>query len=251
MSLKCVDVDFRYRRSPRWVFRGLSWEIPSGRRTVLLGPNGAGKSTLLRVLAGIEKPRNGEVVIDGKEVRARTRRRADIPQVAWMPQEMTAIRGLTVVEQVAYAAWLSGMPERMARVRAAVAVEQVHLDDKATHRARTLSGGQLRRLGLAEALVVDADYLLLDEPTAGLDPAQRQNFRDILSGLSLPGLVVSTHQTDDIAELFDHVTVLADGAIPFDGSVGEFRALAASTDGPGRASTEERAFASLVGGGAH
>lgn len=248
MPLLCADVTFRYRRRSSPIFDDLSWAAPNIGRTVLLGPNGAGKSTLLKLLAGIHRPQQGTVELDGRPVRPRRGgNRSAGPRVAWMPQDITAIKGLTTLEQVGYAGWLAGMSGSRARTRAVAAVEQVQLGAKADERSASLSGGQLRRLGLAEALVLDADYLLLDEPTAGLDPAQRQNFRDILLGLPSGGLVVSTHQTDDIADVFDHVTVLAAGKILFDAGLPEFRALPASRV-PASAGLEERVFTALVGG---
>ena len=165
----------------------------------MLGPNGAGNTTLLRLLAGDLRARSGQVSItkDGqRSVSGSSLRR----QVAWMPQSVSAVAGLNVLEQVAYSGWLGGLPTKVAMRRADGAVRLVLLDDGRDAAATTLSGGQLRRVGLADALAMRADYLLLDEPMAGLDPAQRANFREVLKGLPDCGLVVSTHQTDDVAD---------------------------------------------------
>jgi ABC-2 type transport system ATP-binding protein len=169
-----------------------------------------------------------------------------------MPQTVTAVPGLTVSEQVAYAGWLGGLKESVAQARATETVVQVGLEAERDQQSSVLSGGQLRRVGLAEALVLHADHLLLDEPMAGLDPAQRGNFRSILMSLPPCGLVVSTHQTDDVAEVFERVTVLADGGIRFDGSVAQFEALAPAAAVGGRSSSVvDRAFATFVAGGRH
>lgn len=241
--LRAAGVGFGYglvRRTE--VFTDLDWAVPPGRRTVLLGPNGAGKSTLLKLLAGYLQPRSGEIV--------RPRDADGSVRVGWMPQDITAIRGLTVLEQVTYAGWLTGMSRSSATVRARDALATVLLAGRADARAASLSGGQLRRLGLAEALAVDVDVLLLDEPTAGLDPAQRGNFREIVR--SIPedvAVVVSTHQVDDLDDLFQHVTVLADGTITFDGPVAGFRGLAEELGVPD--GSVEQIFSALVRGGLH
>lgn len=159
-----------------------------------------------------------------------------------MPQSVDAVPRLTAVEQVAYAGWLAGMSARSARDAAPGALAAVGLADQAATRTARLSGGQLRRVGLAECLVRSAPYLLLDEPTAGLDPAQRRRFRSVLGELSTVGLIVSTHETHDIEGLFDRVVVLNAGRIVFDGVPEDFL-RSASTN----ADSFEDAYAQLVG----
>ncbi|MET7376922.1 ABC transporter ATP-binding protein [Micromonospora arida] len=247
MALIVENLGFSYRFGRHRVFDDLSWVVPAEVKTILLGPNGAGKSTLLRLLSGILRPQRGRVFFSegGDRSTSRDLRR----RVAWMPQNITPVRGLTVVEQIAYAGWLAGLRETEARQRASVVVEQVALTEKANTRSEALSGGQLRRLGLAEALVLQADYLVLDEPTAGLDPAQRLNFRKVLMGLPSCGLVVSTHQIDDIADVFDRVAVMAAGQMLYDGGLSDFHAL--SPDGDRSRASTEQIFASFLQGVDH
>lgn len=223
------------------VFDGLDWSVPARATTLLLGPNGAGKSTLLKLLAGFERPRRGVVRVD-----TQTSRRALYERVGWMPQDVQPARGLTVEEQVEYAAWLCGVPRSEVRSRARAAVASVDLTDLRSRLATDLSGGQLRRLGLAQALVRKAPVLLLDEPTAGLDPAQALVFKDVVRALDVPGgLVISTHQVDDLAGQVDRVAVLSAGQFQFQGTVDEFR-----TQGDRQASLAET-FAAMIGGGGH
>ncbi|WP_281285594.1 ABC transporter ATP-binding protein [Cellulomonas aerilata] len=226
------------------MLRDLSWAVPPGSRTVLLGPNGAGKSTLMKILAGVLDPVQGSVAatVGGRGISGRARRKV----VAWMPQDVVPVPGLTVLEQVTYAGWLSGLTTSEASRRAPHALEQVRLNDLAQRRADQISGGQLRRLGLAEVLVRDSSVLLLDEPTAGLDPAQRLAFRQLLQTCPRT-LVVSTHQLDDIDTVFDRVVMLVAGRIRFDGTTSEFFSIAGERGG----ADAEAVFAAFVGDGSH
>jgi ABC-2 type transport system ATP-binding protein len=218
--LRADGVDFSYsRRRRRSLFSSLDWAVTPGKTTLLLGPNGAGKSTLLKLLAGYERPTHGRVTYQGDSSRSGL-----FASVGWMPQHIEAARGLTAIEQLEYAAWVGGSSRKEARAISRSCLDLVQLSDKAGTRSTQLSGGQLRRLGLAQALVRRAPVLLLDEPTAGLDPAQSINFRSILRQVESPGgIVVSTHQVADIADDVDRVAVLTDGRFVFDGTVDEFR----------------------------
>ncbi len=233
----------RWRRNI--VFSGLDWKVEPGATTMLLGPNGAGKSTLLKLLCGYEVPDAGTVDFDGK-----TGRRTLYANVGWMPQDVQPARGLTVSEQVEYAAWVGGESRRDARALARQAVIDVDLEEKKDVRTDRLSGGQLRRVGLAQAVVRRSPVLLLDEPTAGLDPAQAANFRRLLRSLDYPGgIVISTHQVHELEDDVDRVAVLAGGEIQFAGTVAALRAIGSRPGHPPVGLAE--AFAGLIGGGGH
>lgn len=188
--------------------RGLTWEVPAG-RTLLLGPNGAGKSTLLKVFCGIVRPSSGRIT------------GLTPSQVGYMPQVVRPVHGLTIHEQVAYAGWLAGLPRATTEARARDALVDVGLGDLADRPSGAVSGGQMRRVGVAEALMSDGDLLVLDEPTAGLDPTQRRNLADLL--VRLPrSVVVATHQIEDIDSTYDNVAVVFDGTVRFSGSVDDY-----------------------------
>lgn len=249
-TLRFGGVSFAYGsgrlgRGPRTrVFEDFSWEVPAG-RTVLLGPNGAGKTTLLGLGASALLPGAGDVRVGTLSSASRRESAAFRRAVGWMPQQVRAIAGLTSREQVAYAGWLKGLDRRAAWEAAGTALDQVDLAAEAGRRTSHLSGGQQRRVGLAQILVHKADVLLLDEPTAGLDPNQRARFRDVLREIArdVP-VVVSTHQVDDLTDLFDTVVVMDHGRLVFTGSPAAFMALAPA----GAAHPAEAAYGTLVMG---
>lgn len=220
MTLTLTDCTFAYRRANRPVLENLTYSLPAG-LTILLGPNGAGKSTLLKLAASVTRPVIGNVSIGGVESGQRDFRK----MVAWMPQQITAMTGLTAREQVAYTGWLKGMNRSEAWNHAEEALALVDLREQTNKRASQLSGGQLRRLGVASALVHKARILLLDEPTAGMDPTQRRTFRDVLTtivGTSQVRVLMSTHDVADLATDADYVTVLHQGRIRYHGTSESF-----------------------------
>jgi ABC-2 type transport system ATP-binding protein len=196
--------------------------------TGLLGPNGAGKTTLLRILATVLAPDAGTLSLLGRDPfdpadRLEIRRR-----LGYLPQDPGFHRGFTAFEAVDYIAVLKEHTERRARhdeVRRVL--ELVGLTDVATRRVRALSGGMRRRLGLAQALLGTPELLVLDEPTAGLDPEHRMRFRDLVSAAAEDTTVVlSTHQTEDVAALCSWVVVVSAGRAQFAGTVSELVAVA-------------------------
>ncbi|WP_288784367.1 ATP-binding cassette domain-containing protein [uncultured Cutibacterium sp.] len=225
------DVTFSYRRHHE-VLHGVNIEFMPG-RTALLGPNGAGKSTLFSLSSGATVPQSGKIKLGTAEASSRALRR----RVGLMSQTVRPIAGLTVREQVTYCGWLMGLGTREAATKAEKVIADVDLSEKADERSSRISGGQLRRVGLAQVIVGQPEVLLLDEPTAGLDPAQRMRFRDVLERIPNDRVtVVSTHQVDDLADGYDRVVVLSSGRVVFDGTPHEFLDLAPE-DAPHRAET--------------
>ncbi|MFD8978468.1 ATP-binding cassette domain-containing protein [Streptomyces sp. NPDC059564] len=246
MTLRLTGIGFRYTRSAA-VFDGFDLSISSP-ATVLLGPNGAGKSTLMGLAATHLQAETGTVSWRYTTPGSRRERVAYVRAVAWLPQEVVAIPGLKVREQVAYMGWLKGMSRTAAWDASKEALERVKLTDLADRRSHQLSGGQKRRMGLAGALTHKSELILMDEPTAGLDPTQRKIFRKLLDTLREDvHIVVSTHQTEDLADSYSEVVVLDQGQVRFQGSTEAFHALAgAGTDNPRERA--EAAYAELVRG---
>ena len=186
----------------------------------LLGPNGAGKTTLIRTLATVLRPTSGTLtLLGGLDLRELRRR------IGYLPQEFGYYRRFTVREFVEYMAWLKEMPARDIPAAVQRSVERVGLADRADDRLKTLSGGMVRRAGIAQAIVNDPEVLLLDEPTAGLDPAQRMRFRELLVELGTDAcVIVSTHLVEDVGTACSQVAVMDQGRIVFYGTPAELTA---------------------------
>ena len=225
-SVVLAGVSKKYGRSPALSDVGLS--LAPG-ITGLLGPNGAGKTTLLRILATALAADEGEVRVLGQDPTTSAGRTTIRRNLGYLPQEAGFPRGFTTFGFVDYLAILKEWTERDTRhAEVRRVLDQVDLGDLATKRVHALSGGQRRRVLLAQALLGQPDFLVLDEPTTGLDPAQRARLRDILSTAGERAtLVLSTHQTEDVAALCERVIVLDAGRVHFDGSVAELIASAA------------------------
>ena len=197
--------------------------------TGLLGPNGAGKTTLLRILATALAADRGRVRVLGADPAVMADRTAIRRRLGYVPQETGFPRGFTAFGFVDYIAILKEWSERDARhAEVRRVIDLAGLGDVATKRVTALSGGQRRRVVLAQALLGQPDLLVLDEPTAGLDPEQRGRLRDVLGRAGETATVlISTHQTEDVAALCERVIVLDAGRVLFDGPVPELVGLAA------------------------
>ncbi len=233
---------FAYRRDkPR--LQGVNLTLEPG-RTVLLGPNGAGKTTLLKAIAGV-LAYEGSLAIDDITYSTSARRpRSFRRAVGWLPQDVTPFPNLSVREHVAYVGWLKGLPVKQAWDQAGAALQAVGLEPRARERAGSLSGGQTRRLGIAGVLVHDAAYLLLDEPTAGLDPRERERLVEILQPIEKErAVLISTHDTDSLIDDDSRIHVLAGGTTRFTGTYEQF---VVGQTGDTATDRVRRAYASLV-----
>jgi ABC-2 type transport system ATP-binding protein len=186
----------------------------------LLGPNGAGKTTLMRMLAGIVRPTSGTIRIaeyDGGTERGRT---AVKRMLGYLPQDFGVYPDLNAREFLDYIAILKGLRDRTLRHRRIEALlEIVSLTQVANRKLKTYSGGMKRRIGIAQALLNDPALLIVDEPTAGLDPEERIRFRNLLSELGGNRTVLlSTHIVEDIAQTCQRLAVLKDGHLIFQGT---------------------------------
>ncbi len=197
--------------------------------TGLLGPNGAGKTTLMRIVATAMAPDRGRLSVLGHDPSSASGRLEIRRQLGYLPQEPGFHRNFSAFDFVDYIAILkewSDRPVRHDEVRRVLSL--VGLDSVMHKRISQLSGGMRRRVAIAQALIGRPRLLVLDEPTAGLDPEQRLRFRELL-GTAAGGATVllSTHQTDDVAALCQRVVVLLEGRVAFAGTPGELAGRAA------------------------
>ncbi len=187
----------------------------------LLGPNGAGKSTLMRIMCTLLVPTSGRVTILGHDVV--TERQAVRERIGYLPQEFGAWRLHRVEEVVDSLAILSGMRDRAARkARVREVLAQVGLEDVADRKVKKLSGGMVRRLGVAQALVHEPEVIIVDEPTVGLDPQERLRFRKLMADLGQERtIVLSTHIVADLGSSCRDLALIDSGKIEFRGSPAE------------------------------
>ncbi len=207
---------------------GLNLEVGSG-MFGLLGPNGAGKTTFMRILAGIVHPTRGSVRVCGHLLDCEQERMAVKAMLGYLPQELGLYPELSAEQFVDYMAVLKGMAEPDERKRrVAQVLDMVGLSQEAGRKLKGFSGGMKRRVGIAQALVNDPRILIVDEPTAGLDPEERIRFRNLLVNLASERTVLlSTHIVEDIGQTCRDVAVLAHGKLLFRGNPTELTAAAA------------------------
>ena len=224
-TVQVIGIEKSYLRTR--ALDGVSFDAGAG-ITGLLGPNGAGKTTLLRMMATVLAPDAGELRLLGWNPGKADERLAIRRRLGYMPQEPGFHRHFTAFEFVDYVAILKEMVDRKARhdeVRRVLGI--VGLEGVMGRKIKALSGGMRRRVALAQALLGDPDLLVLDEPTAGLDPEQRLRFREMVSERSADRTVIlSTHQTEDVAALCPRVVVLDEGRALFDGTPRELAEVA-------------------------
>ncbi|MFJ4949612.1 ABC transporter ATP-binding protein [Streptomyces sp. NPDC088760] len=203
----------------RQIIRGIDLSISPG-VTGLLGPNGAGKTTLLRTISTITPPTSGALGLFGRDITTESDVRGARRQIGYLPQDFGFYPHFTVTEFVRYCAWLREVPHTKAAEATIRAITAVGLTDRSRARMKSLSGGMIRRAGIAAAIVGSPALVVLDEPTVGLDPAQRLDFRNLIRSLASEGTAVflSTHLVEDVAATCDTVVVLQDGAVVFTGS---------------------------------
>ena len=181
----------------------------------LLGTNGAGKTTLMRMLCGIMQPTSGTITFDGMDVCEEEYRAI----LGYLPQDFGYYPEFTAMDFLLYMAALKGLPKQVAKRRANELLELVGLQDRSRKKIKTFSGGMKQRLGIAQALLNHPKLLILDEPTAGLDPKERVRFRNLIKQLGKDTIVLlSTHIVSDIEHIADEVLIMKNGALIYNGT---------------------------------
>jgi ABC-2 type transport system ATP-binding protein len=213
--LEARDLVKRY--GDREALRGVSLSAAAGELVAVIGPNGAGKTTLLSILAGIQKPDGGTISKAPSEI-------------GWVPQQAALYGKLTVAENLRLFARLEKRPDPDAVVERML--EQTGLGDRAGSQVSTLSGGNRQRVNIAIGLLSEPEVLLLDEPSAALDPRQRERLWEFILGLASAGttVVYSTHNVQEAERYAGQIAVIADGERLFTGSPQELHKAAEGVD---------------------
>lgn len=209
MKLKVKDISKNYNRYS--ALRGVNLELEPGLYG-LLGPNGAGKSTLLKIIAGILRPTAGSILLDNEPVsKLGEHYRA---MLGYMPQDLGIYPEFTAKRYLLYIAALKGLTETQAKAEIDKLLEAVGLSSNAEQKLKGFSGGMLRRVGIAQTLLCNPQILLLDEPTAGLDPQERVRLRNLLSALAQHSIIIlSTHIISDVELIAEKIILLREGQI--------------------------------------
>ena len=191
--------------------KGVSFTLTPGVNG-LLGPNGAGKSTMMNILSGNLSQTAGRITFNGEDIRSMGK--AFRKRLGYMPQQQALYPGFTAAQFLGYMATLRGMEKAEATDAVHRVLRQVALEDVATRKIKTFSGGMKQRLLIAQAILADPDVLVLDEPTAGLDPKQRIAIRNLIASLAERKIViVSTHVVSDIAGIAKEILLLKQGEL--------------------------------------
>lgn len=198
------------------VLKDISLHIPIGMYG-MLGENGAGKTTLMRILATLSEPTTGMVEINGIDIK----RKKEIRKIiGYLPQEFSIYPNMTVYSALDYLGILTELPNNIRKRRINELLKQVNLEHEKNKRFKNLSGGMKRRFGIAQALLNDPKILIIDEPTAGLDPEERLRFYNLLSELAVERIILlSTHIASDIEATCSKAAVLSSGTVVFEGQI--------------------------------
>jgi ABC-2 type transport system ATP-binding protein len=209
MELTLERLSKRYEQ--HWALHQLSLRCEPG-MLGLVGPNGAGKTTLMRMIATLLEPTEGRILWNGQDIRTHGRTLRQV--LGYLPQDFGTYPEFTGRQFLRYLAAMKGLPAELAHRRVDEALETVNLEQVADRKLPTYSGGMKQRIGIAQALLNDPELLIVDEPTAGLDPAERVRFRTLLASLTRNRIVLlSTHIISDVEAVASRLVILQQGRV--------------------------------------
>ncbi|WEV70893.1 ATP-binding cassette domain-containing protein [Lactobacillus sp. ESL0785] len=223
MQLKVVNLSLSLNSN--LILNNLNFTIKSGGLIGLIGPNGAGKSTLLKVIATIIKPDSGKIMLDGVNIVKEPKKMRQL--IGYMPQKVPFYSHLTAKEYLQYIAALKNLPQKESVAQIDSLLMKFQLANVGKQKLASFSGGMIQRVGLIAALLGDPKIIVVDEPTAGLDPIERVILRNTLAELAVNRIVLlSTHIISDIEAIANDLIVLQSGTIKYQGTASDLIAKA-------------------------
>lgn len=207
----------------REVLKGISINLKPGVHGIL-GSNGAGKTTLIRCIVNLYNINEGNIKFEGKDIVDDT---SFLKNIGYLPQKFGLFKELTVYDNLRYFGVLKKIPKESLDICIRESLKKVNLEEKVGDKVGTLSGGMIRRLGIAQAILGNPKIIIFDEPTAGLDPEERIRFKNILSSIKEDKIIIiSTHIVEDVEACCDEVIIMSDGKILKSGSLEEISSVA-------------------------
>jgi lipopolysaccharide export system ATP-binding protein len=223
-SLAVSELFKRYRR--REVVRGVSLSTSPGEVVGLLGPNGAGKTTIFYMMVGLVRPDAGEVVLNGRQVTGMPMHRRARMGLGYLPQEPSVFRKLSVRDNILVFLEETGLSRGERKERLESILRDMRIDHVADTMGFALSGGERRRVEIARSLVLSPDFLLLDEPFAGIDPISVADLQQVILGLKERGIgvIITDHNVRDTLKVCDRAYIISEGRILLSGTPSEIAA---------------------------
>lgn len=219
MELELCEVSKHYK--DKKAVDGISMKLTNGVYG-LLGANGAGKTTLMRMICGVLVCDKGKIEFNGEEILSMGERFRE--QIGYLPQDFGYYPDFTVMDFMLYIASLKGLKKSIAKQKSIILLKKVGLENNQKTKIKALSGGMRQRLGIAQCLLNDPTLIVLDEPTAGLDPKERVRFRNMIAALGRDRIVIlSTHIVMDVEEIADRILIMKDGKILTEGTVEQLK----------------------------
>ncbi len=213
----------KYRGRP--VVNGISIDVHQGEIVGLLGPNGAGKTTTFLMVVGLVKPHRGQVLLDGQDITRRPMYKRARAGISYLPQEASVFRNLSVQENIHLVLQMQRLSRKQRAERADQLMEQLHVENLRHQVARTLSGGQRRRVEIARSLAANPKFILLDEPFTGVDPKAIEDIEDIIVSLTRSaeriGILITDHNVEAMLRITQRAYIVADGQIRVAGKSSE------------------------------
>jgi len=223
-TLSAIDLEKSFKG--KTVVKGLSLNVQSAEIVGLLGPNGAGKTTTFYMMAGIFKPDRGKVLVDTLDITSMNLSQRARAGLSYLPQERSVFQGLSVEQNLLGVLEFQDISRQERLERKDRLLEEFNLQHVSRNRARSLSGGEARRLEIARALAIEPDFLLMDEPFAGIDPITVTTIQDIIIGLKARGMaiLISDHNVRETMRICDRAFILSKGGILASGTPDEIAA---------------------------